>query len=238
MLPIVAVLFGITACTSGDEPAAPAQAAPVAVPDPPPGTAQRMGAHYQDVVQIKDAIIAGDLPGVRAPARRLREVPGPVPAAWRPYVIKEGELATRTLSATNLRTAAKYAAGLADSCGECHEALGGGPRPAAPAAPPAPIPHQARQHMLRHQWAADRMWDALVSRDDDTWTAGADALTDAPLLKQDLTADVELPEDLLELNTRVHELGARARGTTAWPARSELYGEFLATCAACHQGGC
>lgn len=235
---VLMTVLALSACAPEPEP--PTQVAPAAasIPDPPPGTPQKMAEHYQDVVQIKDAVIAGDLAGVRAPARRLREVPGPIPESWRPYKIEEGELATRMLTAHNLRGAAQAAANLVNSCGECHAALAGGPRLAPPATPPAPIPHQARQHMLRHQWAADRMWDALVARDEDSWAAGAEVLADAPLLAEELTADVEVPEDLLELNQRVHQLGARARTTEAWPARAELYGEFLSTCATCHVSGC
>jgi hypothetical protein len=85
--------------------------------------------------------------------------------------------------------------------------------------------------MLRHQWAADRMWDALVAHNDDAWTAGADLLVDAPLFRD---SKVELPEDLVKLGNQVHDLGARARATPTWPARAQLYGEFLATCATCH----
>lgn len=229
----------LTSCIPAEESPAPAQVAPAVAPEVvPPGTAEHMRTHYRDALEIKEAVIAGDLPGVREPARRLREVPGPSPASWRPYIDKEAELATRTLSARNLATAAKMAGGLANSCGACHEALGGGPRFDPPAAAPVPIAHQAREHMLRHQWAADRMWDALVSRNDDIWASGADLLADAPLQRDDLTADVELPEELLLLGDRVHGIGAQARTTTAWPARAELYGEFIATCAACHLGGC
>jgi cytochrome c553 len=233
---LFAAFLGLVACSSEAPTSSPA--VPVAVADPPAGTTRRMTAHYQDVVEIKDAVIAGDLPRVRAPARRLREVPGPVPAAWRPFMIKEGELATLTLSARNLRTAAKHAAALADNCGECHEALGGGPQLDPAAAPPAALPHQPEQHMLRHQWAADRMWDALIVRSEDAWAAGADLLIDAPLSPAGLTENVELPEDVFELGQQVHELGARARVTAAWPARAQLYGEFLATCATCHLAGC
>lgn len=228
---LVTAFLGLNAC-SGEGPASsPAAPVVVAVADPPAGTSLHMTAHYQDGVEIKDAVIAGDLDRVRAPARRLREVSGPIPASWRPFMIKEGELATRILSARNLRTAATNAAALTDNCGECHEALGGGPRIDPAASPPAAAPRQLGQHMLRHQWAADRMWDALVAHNDDAWTAGADLLVDAPLFRD---SKVELPEDLVKLGNQVHDLGARARATPTWPARAQLYGEFLATCATCH----
>lgn len=229
---ILVALLVLTACADPAPVPAPQVAAPP-VSGPPPGTPQKMAEHHRDVVEIREAIIAGDLPGVRAPARRLREVPGPIPESWRPYKIKEGELATRTLTARNLRDAAATAAGLVNSCGECHAAMGGGPRLPAPAAPPVAISRRTQEHMLRHQWAADRMWDALVARDEAAWTAGAEVLADAPLLAEQLA---RVPDDLLALNRRVHELGARARATEGWPARAGLYGEFLGTCATCHLG--
>lgn len=238
MRALLAVLVAAAACsaphpapsTQGSVPAASDRA------DPPADTPQQMAQHFQDAVQIKDAVIAGDLAGVGPPARRLRERTDPMPASWRPFMTAKDELATRAVSARSLRAAARAAGGLANSCGECHEALGAGPRFESSAAPPDPTAHDAPRHMLRHQWAADRMWEALVSRDDDAWTAGAAVLVDAPLLRADLTAHGELSDDVLELTAQVHALGDRARTTTAWPARAELYGEFLATCAACHLG--
>ena len=238
MRALLAVLVAAAAC-SAPHPALPTQGSVPAASDrvdPPADTPQQMAQHFQDAVQIKDAVIAGDLAGVGPAARRLRERTDPMPASWRPFMTAKDELATRAVSARSLRAAARAAGGLANSCGECHEALGAGPRFESSTAPPDPAAHDAPRHMLRHQWAADRMWEALVSRDDDAWTAGAAALVDAPRLRADLTAHGELSDDVLELNAQVHALGDRARTTTDWPARAELYGEFLATCAACHLG--
>ena len=92
--------------------------------------------------------------------------------------------------------------------------------------------------MHRHQWAADRMWEALIDRSEYAWMAGAAALVEAPMNRDDLTRDVELPDDVLGLGRKLHEVGALAGTTVGWRARAGLYGEFLATCAGCHQGGC
>jgi mono/diheme cytochrome c family protein len=239
----LSLLFALCACQAQSfaperEPL-PAAPAPVRVShEPPPGTAARMADHFEDARKIKDAVIAGELLDLRAPARRLAERADPVPASWRPFVAGNVELARAALAADDLDAAARAAGALAGNCGECHAAVGAGPRAPDPGAPPPSAPHDTARHMLRHQWAADQMWEALVSRSDDAWRAGAAALTDAPLRTDDLTADVELPADIARLGDRVHELGARARTTTPWPARAQLYGEFLATCATCHKGGC
>ena len=204
----------------------------------PPGTAARMVGHFQESLRIKDAVISGELEDLREPASRLRDRTDAYPESWRPFMQANMDFATMAFTAHDIPTAARAAAGLALTCGECHMALGAGPKFAAPGQAPAASPHATREHMLRHQWAADRMWDALVSRSDDDWQAGAAALTDAPLSRDDLMADFELPDDILGLDEHVFELGARARTTRTWSARGAIYGDFLASCANCHQSGC
>jgi len=207
-------------------------------PAVPPGTARRMADHFQDSVRIKNAVIAGELQDVREPARRIRESSGSHPEPWRPFLQANEEFAAIALAASDLPAAAQSAADLARTCGECHAAFDAGPDFAPPGIAPVAPPHATKEHMLRHQWAADRMWEALISRNDAAWQAGAAALADTSLDKEDLNADVELPDDLLGLNEHVIQLGARARTTPEWRARARIYGDFLASCAACHQGGC
>lgn len=233
-------------CSPAEVPAraAPEAAKPVveAPPrvNPPPETAARMAGHLRDAVRIKEAVIAGELDDVRAPARRLVEqiAADELPEAWRPHARTATRLAEAALAAGDLDAAAKAAAGLARACGECHTALADGPTFAPPGAPPPSTAQDPKSQMARHQWAADQMYQALVGRTDATWNAAADALADAPLRLEAITADVELPEDVLRLGDRVHELGRRARTTGDWEARATIYGDFLASCAACHRGGC
>lgn len=203
--------------------------------DPPPGTAGRMAHHFADVLEIQRAVIAGDLSSVRSPARRLVERTDPHPASWRPYVAGNVALAEAALAARGLEEAARAAAGLANNCGECHAAVGLGPELVAAGLPSADV-GDAPQHMLRHEWAAERMGDALVSHSDKAWRAGAEALYDAPLRPTILPADSNQLAMFDALAGRVHVLGARARTTVAWPDRAAMYGELLATCAACHRG--
>lgn len=233
------LLLLATACTGqsfelGRESVAGVAPGPRISHDPAPGTAVWMARHFADVLEIQRAVIAGDLLGVRAPARRLVERTDPYPESWRPFVAGNLRLAESALTARSLADAAQAAAGLANNCGECHEAVGLGPGLGA-AAPPSADASDAPLHMLRHQWAAERMSDALVSHGDAAWRAGAEALTDAPLRPTILPTDVNHPAAFDALAEQVHELGARARTAASWSDRAVVYGELLTTCAACHR---
>jgi cytochrome c553 len=236
-------LVVITACSSpatsspASEPAPTVEAAPA--PAIPTGTAVRMLGHFEDSLLIRDAVIAGELADLRPPATRLATAiaVGALPAAWQSHVQASTALAAKALDATSIAEAAQAAAGLARTCGECHTAVGDGPA-FLPGEPPITDPNEPKSQMLRHQWAADRMWRGLVARSDPSWQAGAAALTDAPLSIDAITADVELPDDLKLLGQQVHGLGQRALSTPEWPGRAQIYGEFITACATCHRGGC
>lgn len=236
------LLLSLSLCAACPEPPHAAEQVPRADVSPPPevpvGTSLRMQDHFDETARLRDAVIDGDLPAVRAAARKLRASDDPVPPAWQAFVTANMQLAEAASSAKDLAAAARAAAGLADTCGDCHASLGAGPH-FPPAGPVLPVEaHDVGKHMARHQWASERMWEGLVSHGEAAWAAGAAALSDAPLSARELTANVELPGDALELGDRVHALGLRARQTAEWPARASLYGELLATCATCHRSGC
>jgi cytochrome c556 len=88
--------------------------------------------------------------------------------------------------------------------------------------------------MIRHQWAADRLWDGLVGPSDVSWQAGAEVLRDAPLFTDAVTEDVEQYEAVTKLAWQVHEIGALAATVPDHGRRAELYGTLLGTCASCH----
>jgi mono/diheme cytochrome c family protein len=94
-----------------------------------------MSGHFAASLEIKDAVILGDLVGVRAPALRLDEGSDSFPTAWRPYVTVNRQLAAAARDAADLQGAARVAAELANTCGECHVATGHGPR-FSPGRPP------------------------------------------------------------------------------------------------------
>ena len=93
----------------------------------------------------------------------------------------------------------------------------------------------AHASMRRHQWAMDRLWDALVVPSDDAWNAGALALAEAPLVPEQLTPSKSPAPRVAELAQTVHDLGLKAASADRGDARAEVYGELLATCAECHK---
>ena len=242
-LPLLPLVL-LAGCSSPDAPSPAAAPTPVAAPDPsapsaPPGTAVKMRGHFEDSVAIRDAVIAGELSDVRPPAARLADAAGmdALPPAWQSYVRTNSQFAAEAVAAKDIAGAAQAAAGLARTCGECHAAIGSGPT-FVPGEPPRSDPADAKSQMARHQWAADRMWQGLVSRNDGAWRAGATALTDAPLCIDAITADVELPDHVKALGDQIHGLGTRALATPEWPGRAQIYGEFITACASCHRAGC
>ena len=123
------------------------------------------------------------------------------------------------------------------TCGACHKAVDANPRIpqlGALGIPPAEeigtVPH-----MLRHKWAADQMWMGLVEPSDENWSKGVAVLADAPLEPEGMSNDAEVSTEAGKLARRVHEIGAKAQAAADPDARALIYGDFLATCAACHQ---
>ncbi len=187
-------------------------------------------------VAIRDAVISGELADTRAPARGLVETALPVPDAWRPHVEAMQKVAGEVLAAADVPTAAAATGRLARQCGACHTSVGARQDMTFPPAPP--VAPGARPSMILHQWAAERLYQGLITNNDAAWKAGAAALVDAPLHIEELTADVELPEELHGLTKKVRDLGAAAKDATDPDARARLYGDLLASCASCHKGGC
>ena len=92
----------------------------------------------------------------------------------------------------------------------------------------------AAPHMARHAWASGRMWEGLVGPSGVVWDGGADVLSEAPLAPAELSADIEVLAEVSEMEGAIHAMGAEAIGLTVQEDRASVYGDFLATCAACH----
>jgi hypothetical protein len=194
-----------------------------------------MQAHFDAIVAIRDALIAGNLDNAKAEAKRITgDRVEPLITSWREYVGEIRQWAATVETATGLEEAAAAAAELARACGHCHSGHSvpldlGTSEPAD--ATPGTIPQ-----MRRHQWAAERMWEGLVGPSEARWNRGASqlvrsALTPAQALDSQTAARVaRLAARVQALGEEAHELPA-----TAWDTRSATYGRFLSTCAACHQ---
>ncbi len=79
------------------------------------------------------------------------------------------------------------------------------------------------------------MCEGLIASSDMAWNWGVDLLTEAPMTTQDIAPGSPLAGRIDPLARHVHRLGVRGIQEQDWDARSRTYGEFLATCATCHQ---
>lgn len=196
----------------------------------------RMLSHYQSAGQLYAGAAAGDLPTVQAAAWALAEAESGagMPSSAMRYVEQLRGFARLASTAPDVSAAATAVARLGGTCGSCHRTMKRGPEykivtgPSEGATPVA-------TRMIRHRWAADRLWDGLVAPSDESWRAGADVLQDAPLFTDALTRDVEHYDAVTRLAWEVHDVGVRGQGTRDQTARADLYGKLLGTCASCHR---
>jgi hypothetical protein len=88
--------------------------------------------------------------------------------------------------------------------------------------------------MIRHLWAADRMWEGLVGPSNESWIAGARAMAETqPELARVFrasTGGMGSESFLSEVNT----LARAAVSATGQAERGKIYGELLNTCNRCH----
>ena len=197
--------------------------------------ASHMHEHLDRIATIKDAIVAGQLDEVQEPATWLAEhepVAGLAPH-FEPYVELMKVYARQVVSTDQLNAAAESVSNMAKNCGNCHlvnevnlefafdqQSPGNG--------------SDVVEHMRRHQWAADRMWEGLIGPSDIAWSSGTDMLLDAPLTASDVTTSTSNVAEISRIAHRIHALGGIGTQTLTPDARSELFGEVLGLCASCH----
>ncbi len=199
------------------------------------GLAAHMQEHFAQAKAIQEAVINGDLEGLQSAAQWVanHQAAENLPEGWEPYVTKMQDAARQALAATEVAAAATAAATIAENCGSCHLAVGARPLLVLgdePPQDPATVPH-----MLGHLWGADRMWEGLIVPSDVAWANGVAPLAGDPLQPESLSDHTEYADDLQALAIRVHELAAAGRDAEGQEARAAIYGEFIATCAECHQ---
>lgn len=203
---------------------------------------EHMHSHLERVSEIKAAVIAGNLPGVREPARWLAtsEPPGLSSPAWEPYVQEMRRYAARAADATDLVAAASAVSEIARACGDCHRASGLSIAFGFDERPPEELQSLMTQ-MQRHLWAADRMWEGLIGPSDVAWNRGAAILSEIHLDISDFAGASAEGATTAENESQMSDLLGRARGmgeqgglAASSELRSGLYGEFLSLCASCH----
>jgi cytochrome c553 len=195
-----------------------------------------MKQHFEQVVQIRDAVIAGDLAQARVPAAWLAEHGGPPtsPPSWEPYRVELRRIAGGLSDGATAAEAAKRTAEMAAICGLCHRAAGVHMERDMPALVEE-LNAGTGQLMKRHRWAVDRLWEGLVVPSDTAWTVGAGVLADAPLDTSDVANDGPIDPRRPELIDKLHRLGDVASSAKLTGERAALLGELLGTCSGCHR---
>ena len=196
--------------------------------------AAHMQEHFIQAKAIQEAVIDGDLGGLRSAAQWVadHQAAEDLPEGWEPYVAGIRSAARQALEATDVSTAATAAATIAENCGSCHLAVNA--RPLLVLGSEAPQDPATVPHMLGHLWGADRMWEGLIVPSDVSWANGVAPLAGDPLQPEHLPEMAEYADDVRTLAIRVHELAAQGRDAEGQEARAAVYGEFITTCADCH----
>ena len=225
----------------GAPPTKPAPRKP-AVPKQPPTSGpaqlprdelQRMHMHENfDLLRaIERLLITGKLDDAKRFAAAISEAPdSPAHGPWAAHVVAVRDRAAALARATTLAQATRLEASLAAACASCHVETG-----VAPEFRQFPVPPDAKTveaRMLRHRWAADRIWEGIIGGDPEPWRAGLDVLAAAPLDWGPSSSDRAVHARTLQRLASQ----ARANKLATTEARATAYGEILSTCAACHTG--
>jgi hypothetical protein len=182
-----------------------------------------MREHFAEADLMQRGLVAGDLDATKRAAAHMAgdEWSPRLKAEWRPYVDSMRAAASRVASSDGVLASAKAFAVLANTCAQCHVALGL-PKTEQTTAPPG----QATNEMALHAQASKLMWWGLSMPSEEAWMNGA-----AQLSVANLGSDVPR---LQALQQHVTDL-AKAGRTIATSERGELYAKTIATCAACHR---
>ena len=233
-LTLVAVSLSLVtflACGGGSEP----EPEPKETEAPTETVSDHMKEHFSQVKGAQEAVIRGDLEGVKTSTQWMAEHQAAegLPEGWEPFVTEMKNAAKAAGAASDLDAASAAVATMAKACGACHQATG--TKPVFTISSPPPEDTGTVPHMVGHMWAADRMWEGLITPSDESWNNGVGVLAGAPLHGKDLTGD-EQKDDIDTLAVQVHELATKGGEASELDARADVYGKFLATCAKCHQG--
>ncbi len=193
-----------------------------------------MEGHEKIADAVRDAVERGDLEKAKAEARTLseRQFDGSTSELWHEKTGMMRDAASEIENAQDLKEAGRDVAIIARVCGGCHEEYG---RPDVLVDIESSNASGARASMQQHQWAVERLWDGLVVPSDTAWSAGAQILSDNPLVLGLPTDGAPSMRRIGELVALVHKIGSKAVKTNQAADRAELFGQLLVTCAECHE---
>jgi cytochrome c553 len=193
-----------------------------------------MHQKFSRTFDLQTGLVRGDLPRAQKAAQWIadQDLRTDLPAQAQARQDEMLGFAGQVAQSRDLDAAAAGAGQMAAACGGCHEALGAGPRFVVGQSAPDGTSQEAQ--MIRHLWAADRMWEGLVGPSDEAWEAGVAALSETvpTLLNAVLTAhDGIEPNQVVQVTPVAQE--ARMASTPA--DRALAYGKLLETCNECHK---
>jgi len=193
-----------------------------------------MQEHFVRVDQLQKAVVAGDLAAAKKHARWVleHEPHADLPDGWEPFVAAMRAESKKVVDADGLDPIARATARVAGTCGSCHAAakaevsLGIEPEPE--------MGGGIALAMQKHQWAADRMWDAVVSRSDRLWVRGAEALAESEITPADLEGEPSQGSELSAVLAQFEALKPEAEAAKTPEERVDVLGAYLSTCLGCH----
>ena len=193
-----------------------------------------MHGNFSRTVDIQTGVVQGDLERARRAAAWLVEPENrsTFPASAQAYQEEMLRQASGIAAAPDLASVSAQAGQLAAACGSCHAALDGGPRFVVGS--DAPQGRSQEAHMVRHIWAADRMWEGLVGPSEEAWLAGAESLSGTgPGLTEAFRTS--FPTGVLAgFLEEVNALANEAMASDEPGERADVYGRILDTCRRCH----
>lgn len=216
------------------EPEAPAEPEAAADPEAPTPAQTLMRGHFQQAGETREALLRADIETAKRDMNWLatHNLGAALPGELQPLLKAMQESAGEFAKAKNLREAGVALATTLTKCGACHKQTGKGPTFAVPALPEG---EAAAQHMQRHHWAANRMWEGLVNNDEDAFQSAAAVLGEGPVDPALLAPPENVKAKVEELTKHLHAVGKEATEAKDPEARAAAYGNFLATCATCHR---
>jgi len=194
-----------------------------------------MHRQFSRTVDIQTGVVLGDLSRAHEAAVRLAAYPEPGESRpdTDPYTSAIRAYASVISQASDLDSVARQVGQIAAACGDCHTAVEGGPRFVLGSGPPQSDTRAAA--MIRHLWAADRMWEGLIGPSETAWTSGAEALKENWTASGVMIQASSVPDQTSGYLSQIQKLGEKALSAQGPGDRAQVYAEILGTCNRCHQ---
>ena len=194
-----------------------------------------MHGRFSRTVDIQTGVVLGNLDRARAAAAWIasQDESGDFPAGTDVYQAQLRSQAALIAQDQELESAAEHTAQMAAVCGNCHLATQGGPRFVIGSEPDQGSTTAKR--MIRHLWAADRMWEGLVGPSGETWMAGTRVLQEGAESLERALQGSNSPEEARRYMADLRNLAEEGAAATNQEARASVYGRLLATCYGCHR---